>query len=66
MFPLLWKTIIRLEQIGYIILGITCDGFSSNRRLFRLHQKDGTPANRLVYKTPNIFSSHQKNICDPA
>ena len=62
MFPLLWKTIGRLERIGYIILGITCDGCSSNRRLFRLHRKDGTPANRLVYKTPNIFSSDQKNI----
>ena len=62
MFPLLWKTIGRLERIGYIILGITCDGCSSNRRLFRLHRKDGNPANRLVYKTPNIFSSDQKNI----
>lgn len=61
-FPLLWKAIGRLERIGYVVLGITCDGCSSNRRLFTLHRKRGTPTNELVYKTTNIFSNDQKDI----
>ena len=61
-FPLLWKAIGRLERIGYVVLGITCDGCSPNRRLFTLHQKQGTPTNQLVYKTTNIFSNNHKDL----
>ena len=36
-FPLLWKTIGRLELIGLHVLGVTGDGASVNRKLFRMH-----------------------------
>lgn len=61
-FPLLWKAIGRLERIGYTVLGITGDGCSPNRRLFKLHRKEGTPTNEAVYKTTNIFCNHQKDV----
>ena len=61
-FPLLWKAIGRLERIEYVVLGKTCAGCSSNRRLFTLHQKQGTPTNQLVYKTTNTFSNNHKDL----
>jgi len=36
-FPLLWKTLGRLERLGYVVLGVMCDSCSPNRRLFALH-----------------------------
>ena len=37
MFHVFWKAVARLERIGLKVLGLTCDGLSANRRLFRLH-----------------------------
>ena len=61
-FPLLWKALGRLERLGYVVLGITCDGCSSNRRLFALHRQLEQPASELVYKTVNIFSNVKREV----
>lgn len=61
-FPLFWQTVGRLERLGCIVLGATCDGCSSNRRLFALHRKPSSSKNELVHKTVNIFSKEHKEI----
>ena len=37
MFDLVWEAVSRLERMGFRVLGITCDGASPNRRLWKLH-----------------------------
>ena len=52
MFDPVWEAISRLERMGFRVLGITCDGASPNRRLWKLHNaKD-----EMVYKVPNPFA----------
>ena len=35
-----WKAIFRLERMGLHVLALTCDGASTNRRLWKLHSND--------------------------
>ena len=49
LFPLLWESINRLTRNDMRVLLVTCDGASSNRKLFSMH---GPKA----YKTDNIYS----------
>ena len=37
MFPLLWKTIGICELNSLKVLAVTCDGASSNRKLFKMY-----------------------------
>ena len=37
---LLWEAIFRLERMGFFVLTCTCDGASTNRRLWKLHSND--------------------------
>ena len=62
MFPLLWKVIKRLTRTGYYILGVTCDGGSSNRRLFQLHQLPEDPKEKIIYKALNPFNNQVEEI----
>ena len=57
-FPLVWKAIARLELNGLHVLGITADGASVNRKVFRMHGE----RNKLTYKSLNIFSDEQRDI----
>ena len=47
----LWEAIFRLERLGFCVLGVTCDGASINRHLWKLHSNDS-----LTYKVPNVFA----------
>lgn len=58
LFPLLWEVIGRLSRHGFRVLGVTCDGASSNRKMFQMH--DST--NSAVYKTINVYSSDRHPI----
>ena len=49
----IWEAIARLERQGFIVMGITCDGASVNRRFWKIHAKN----DKNLYKIPNIFSS---------
>ena len=61
-FPLLWEAIRRLNRMGCVILGITCDGAAPNRKLFRMHTKPQCNNPDTTYKTVNIFSNDEKEI----
>ena len=39
----------RLENVGFIVLGLCCDGLSSNRKFFRLHDAgSNVPVNEVI------------------
>lgn len=62
LFPLVWEVIGRLTRHDFHIFAITCDGASSNRKMFRMHglaTKDD-----LVYKTINIYSEDRHPIAN--
>ena len=65
MFDPVWEAISRLERMGFRVLGITCDGASPNRRLWKLHSSK----NEMVYKAPNVFARDEPRflyfISDP-
>ena len=50
LFDPMWEAVFRLENFGFTVLGICCDGLAANRRLFSLH-KPG--ASSPVYKVIN-------------
>lgn len=58
----IWGAIFRLERMGFCVLSLTCDGASTNRRLWKLHSNDD-----LVYKVPNIYAPERPLyfFCDP-
>jgi len=52
MFDPVWEAISRLERLGFRVLGVTCDGASPNRRLWKLH----SAKDEMIHKVPNIFA----------
>ena len=60
LFPLLWQAIDRLECNGVCVLGVTADGASINRKLFKLHGMKDDDA--IVYKTPNMYSKEKREL----
>lgn len=59
LFPLLWEVIGRLTRHDFRVLAVTCDGASSNRKMFTMHSSvKGT----LVYKTTNMYSKDRHPI----
>jgi len=64
MFDPMWEAVSRLERLGFCVLGLTCDGASPNRRLWKLH----SDKDELVYKVPNCFAEDERDfyfISDP-
>ena len=37
MYSPFWESVSRLERCGFKVMGLTCDGLSANRLLFKLH-----------------------------
>lgn len=63
-FTIIWKAIHRLTRLGLVVVAITCDGASNNRKMFDMHGL----TNGLPYKTINVYDSKKQNIyfiCDP-
>lgn len=58
-FPLLWRVIGNLELNGLHVLGVTGDGASVNRKLFRMHSKN---KDKTIHKTTNIFSDEARDL----
>ena len=48
--PLVWEAIQKLEAAGFMMIAVTCDGASVNRKFFHMH---GT--GKLVHKTTNPY-----------
>ena len=60
----MWEAVSRLERMGFCVLGLTCDGATPNRRLWKLHNS----RDELIYKVPNVFADDQRDfyfISDP-
>ena len=58
LFQPFWEAVCRLERCGFKVLGLTCDGLSANRRLFKMHQS-GT---ELAYKVPNPYATDGRDL----
>ena len=59
MFDPMWEAIARLEKLGFRVLGLTCDGASPNRRLWKLHSSSN---DELIYKVPNVFADDKRDL----
>ena len=67
MFLLLWKAISICELNSLKVLAVTCDGASSNHKLFKMHflmtnEDDMNPDVDVTYKTLNLFSNEKRFI----
>lgn len=59
LFPIVWDGVKNLEECGFKVMVIACDGASSNRKFVKMHaRKPG----EFVYKTPNPYSDDQREI----
>ena len=54
MYDPLWEAVGRLELCGFNVMGLRCDGFSANRRFFRLHNP--TTKGTMMYKVDNPYA----------
>ena len=64
LFPLFWEAVHRLECIGFHVMSCTCDGATSNRRLYHML----TSSEPDKYKVLNKYSKDKRYIyliCDP-
>lgn len=58
LFPLFWEAVHRLECIGFHVLSCTCDGATSNRRLYHILTESQTDK----YKVLNKYSKEERFI----
>ena len=47
-----WEAVSRLERQGFRVLALTCDGASTNRKLWKIHSN----GEEMTYKVNNIFA----------
>jgi len=57
-FPLVAQAIKHLTRLGLIVVIVTCDGASDNRRMFQMFNSKVD----LSYKTVNIFRVKTKML----
>ena len=68
MFPLFWKAVGILEEnVGIKVVGVTCDGASPNRSMFRMHLhmtrvEDFNGDVDVTYRTLNIMAEEKRYI----
>ena len=68
LFPLFWKAVSICElQCGISLLAVTCDGASTNRKLFRMHfhmtnDDDFNKDVDVTYRTVNLYSIEKRYI----
>jgi len=58
LFPLFWEAVHRLECIGFRVMSCTCDGATSNRRLYHLL----TDSQADKHKVLNKYSKEKRYI----
>ena len=61
-----WEAVSRLERQGFRVMSLTCDGATTNRKLWKLHSGDG---DEVTYKVKNIYAPEAERslyfISDP-
>ena len=60
-FPLAWDAVRNLEESGFKVMVMTCDGASSNRKFFRMHSTQNRKG-EVTYKTKNPYSQDGRDI----
>ena len=58
LFDPFWEAISRLERQDIRVLALTCDGASTNRRLWKLHSK----GEKITHKVTNIFAHPERDL----
>ena len=61
MFPIVWDAVRNLEESGFKVMVLTCDGASPNRKFFRMHSKP-KQRGKVTYKTTNPYSEDGRDI----
>ena len=61
LFPIVWDAVRNLEECGLMVMVITCDGASPNRKFFKMHKAARKP-HEVVCKTINPFSEDKRDI----
>ena len=61
LFPIVWDAVRNLEESGFKVMVITCDGASLNRKLFRMHSTQNQKG-KVTYKTKNPYSQDGREI----
>lgn len=59
MFNPFWESVSRLERCGFKVMGLTCDGLSANRLLYKLHVPKGK---KLVNSVTNPYASPSRPL----
>ena len=59
-----WEAISRLERQGFKVLSLTCDGASSNRRLWQLHKEDRKKSKKQITRDPQSDGNAEKDRDD--
>ena len=62
-FPLFWKTVNILENIGLKVIAATADGASPNHKFFRMHKPlAGDAETAVAYRSENLYSEDKRFI----
>eukprot|EP00731_Ephydatia_muelleri_P000111 Em0001g111a len=59
-FPLVWNAVSCLENLGFTVVALCCDGLSANRKFFRL-QDAGSEA--PVHRVVNPYAHDSEKCC---
>ena len=68
LFPLFWKAVGILEDKCELkVVGVTCDGASSNRRMFRMHlgmtrDEDINESVNVTYRIRNVLADDEERF----
>lgn len=64
LFEPFWEAVRRLEKCGFKVMGLTCDGLSANRKLFRMHmhsEKSSKKSKSHVQPKPTTKSTIEEH-----
>ena len=59
-----WEAISHLKRQGFKVLSLTCDGASSNRRLWQLHKKDKKKSKKQTTRDPQSDGNAEEDRDD--
>ena len=63
LFPLFWRAVDILEDIGLKVIAATADGALPNRKFFRMHKPfDGDAETAAIYRTKHLYSEDDRYI----
>ena len=61
LYPIVWEGVQQLEVLWFIVIYISCDGASPNRKFFKMHGNYGLK-DGVIYKAINRYSEDKRDI----